>query len=198
MHLLLLLPISIPPLGWPIKVELNPKVRRPGPLPAQGALYQFAQVTSSRTSPEGLTGIHVIGFSNSNIQRLTLEGRLDELRDGSSGVRSNMKVNGASVNLEAGVDGKSSKSVETRLEPARENRWGVWVTGFGDFVSVDADANAAGYNFTTGGVSLGVDYRLTDSLAIERWANTRIPGPLSTPAAISTLIVAGAGCMPAG
>jgi hypothetical protein len=41
----------------------------------------------------------------------------------------------------------------------------VWVTGFGDFVNVDADANAKGYDFTTGGVSLGVDYRITDQLA---------------------------------
>jgi outer membrane autotransporter protein len=40
------------------------------------------------------------------------------------------------------------------------------MTGFGDFVSVDGDSNASGYNFTTGGVSLGIDYRLTDELAI--------------------------------
>jgi outer membrane autotransporter protein len=43
---------------------------------------------------------------------------------------------------------------------------GVWVTGFGDFVSVDADSNGKGYDFTTGGVSLGIDYRITDQLAI--------------------------------
>ena len=40
------------------------------------------------------------------------------------------------------------------------------MTGFGDFVNVDADSNAKGYDFTTGGVSLGVDYRITDQLAI--------------------------------
>jgi hypothetical protein len=40
------------------------------------------------------------------------------------------------------------------------------VTGFGDFVNVDGDANAQGYNFTTGGVSLSLDYRITDQLAI--------------------------------
>jgi outer membrane autotransporter protein len=73
------------------------------------------------------------------------------------------------VNLEnrADADGKSSKAVATPvLQPVPENRWGVWVTGFGDFVSVDADANANGYNFTTGGVNLGIDYRITDQLAI--------------------------------
>jgi outer membrane autotransporter protein len=74
-----------------------------------------------------------------------------------------MKVNGAAVNL----DGKSSKStVEQVLQPRSENRWGVWATGFGDFVNVDSDSNAKGYDFTTGGFSVGVDYRVTDQLAI--------------------------------
>jgi outer membrane autotransporter protein len=123
-----------------------------------------------RISPDGLTAFYEISFSNANIQRLNLESRLDDLRYGSSGFSSNMKVNGgATVNLEArgDADGKSSKAVvEPILQPGPENRWGVWTTGFGDFVSVDSDANANGYDFTTGGVSLGVDYRITDQLAI--------------------------------
>ena len=122
-----------------------------------------------KISPDGLTAFYEISFSNANIQRLNLEGRLDDIRSGSNGFSSNMKVNGATVNLEdkAGVDGKSSKSVvEPILQPGPQNRWGVWVTGFGDFVNVDGDGNANGYNFTTGGVSLGVDYRITDQLAI--------------------------------
>ena len=122
-----------------------------------------------KISPEGLTAFYEISFSNANIQRLNLEGRLDDLRSGSNGFSSNVKVNGATVNLEdkATVDGKSSKNtVEQVLQPGAENRWGVWVTGFGDFVNVDADANANGYNFATGGVSLGIDYHVTDQLAI--------------------------------
>ena len=122
-----------------------------------------------KISPDGLSAFYEIEFSNSNIQRLTLESRLDDIRSGSSGFSSNMKLNGATENLDQnrGVDGKSSKApVETVFQPTRENRWGVWVTGFGDFVNVDGDGNGSGYNFTTGGVSLGVDYRLTDSLAI--------------------------------
>jgi fibronectin-binding autotransporter adhesin len=123
----------------------------------------------NKISPDGLTAFYEISFTNANIQRLNIESRLDDVRNGSNGFSSNMKVNGASVNLDGndGVDGKSSTSVvEPVLQPGPENRWGVWMTGFGDFVSVDADANANGYNFTTGGVSLGIDYRITDQLAI--------------------------------
>jgi outer membrane autotransporter protein len=120
-------------------------------------------------SPDGLTAFYEISFSNSNIQRLNLEGRLDDLHNGSNGFSSNMKVNGATVNVEppAGADGKTAKSVvEPVLQPGPQNRWGVWVTGFGDFVNVDGDGNSQGYNFTTGGVSVGIDYRITDQLAI--------------------------------
>jgi uncharacterized protein with beta-barrel porin domain len=120
-----------------------------------------------KISPDGLTAFYEIGFSNANIQRLNMEDRLDEIHHGSNGFSSNMKVNGATVNDKAGMDGKSSKGVvEPILQPGPENRWGVWLTGFGDFVSVDADSNAKGYDFTTGGVSLGIDYRITDQLAI--------------------------------
>jgi outer membrane autotransporter protein len=132
--------------------------------PLANLSYDLAQI-----SPDALTAFYEISFSNANIQRLTLEGRLDDLRIGSNGFSSNMKLNGAAVNLEdkATADGKSSKSpVEQVLQPGPENRWGVWVTGFGDFVNVDGDFNSHGYDFTTGGFSVGVDYRITDQLAV--------------------------------
>jgi fibronectin-binding autotransporter adhesin len=122
-----------------------------------------------KISPDGLTAFYEISFSNANIQKLNLESRLDDIHNGSNGFSSNMKVNGATLNFEdrADADGKSSKAVvEPILQPGPENRWGVWVTGFGDFVNVDGDGNAQGYNFTTGGVSLGLDYRIADQLAI--------------------------------
>jgi fibronectin-binding autotransporter adhesin len=52
------------------------------------------------------------------------------------------------------------------FQPGPQNRWGVWVNGWGDFVSVDDDNFAKGYNFTTGGGGVGIDYRITDSLAV--------------------------------
>ena len=94
----------------------------------------FANLTNDleKISPDGLTSFYEIGFSNANIQKLTLESRLDDLHSGSTGFSSNMKVNGATVNDKAGGDGKASKAVvEPVLQHAPENRWGVWVTGLG-------------------------------------------------------------------
>jgi hypothetical protein len=45
-----------------------------------------------KTSADGLTAFYEISFSNANIQKLTLEGRLDDIHNGSSGFSSNMKV----------------------------------------------------------------------------------------------------------
>jgi subtilase-type serine protease len=137
--------------------------------------FLFAEPVSNllsdleKISPDGLTSFYEISFSNANIQKLNLESRLDDIHNGSNGFSSNMKINSATVHLEdrADADGKSAKNViEPVLQHAPENRWGVWVTGFGDFVNVDGDGNAQGYDFTTGGVSLGIDYRITDQLAI--------------------------------
>jgi len=42
----------------------------------------------------------------------------------------------------------------------------MWISGSGDYVSVSGDGNAIGYDFTTGGVTLGLDYRLSRHLAV--------------------------------
>jgi outer membrane autotransporter protein len=137
--------------------------------------YLYKQPFSSlpgdlaQISPDALTSFYEITFSNANIQRLNIEGRLDDLRAGSTGFSSNMNVSPPPVSPEGkgGVEGKSGKSpVEQALQPAPENRWGIWMTGFGDFVNVDGDYNAHGYGFTTGGFTVGVDYRITDQFAI--------------------------------
>ena len=123
----------------------------------------------AQISPDALTSFYEITFSNANIQRLNIEGRLDDLRAGSTGFSSNMNVTSPPANPEGkgAIEGKSAKNpVEQAIQPAPENRWGIWVTGFGDFVNVDGDYNAHGYDFTTGGFTVGVDYRLTGQFAI--------------------------------
>ena len=45
----------------------------------------------NKISPDGLTSFYEIGFSTANLQRLTLEDRLDQIRQGSRGFSSNMR-----------------------------------------------------------------------------------------------------------
>jgi fibronectin-binding autotransporter adhesin len=119
-------------------------------------------------SPGDLTAVYDIGFADALIGRLTLEDRLDALRAGCTGFSSNMKLNGATTSAggKEALDGKTPALAEPVLEPGCQNRWGVWVTGAGDFASVEGDANNRGFDFTTGSATVGLDYRLTDHLAI--------------------------------
>jgi len=118
-----------------------------------------------------LTSLFEIGFSGANIERLNFSQRMDDIQNGSTGFSSNVSIKTTpvppSTEGKEVVEGKSEKSVvQPALLGVRENRWGVWVSGFGDFVSLDSDNRVQGYNFTTGGVMLGVDYRITDHFAI--------------------------------
>jgi autotransporter-associated beta strand protein len=137
----------------------------PGTVPAPVIPISIAEV-----DPGGVTAVFTIGFADATLQLLDLEDILDGARAGCSGFSSNMKMNGGATapGGKAMVDGKSTGggAVEPVFQSGCDNRWGVWVTGFGDFVSVDGDANARGYQFTTGGVTLGLDYRLTDHFVI--------------------------------
>jgi outer membrane autotransporter protein len=119
-------------------------------------------------APESLTAFYEISFSNANIQRLSLENRLDEVRANWGSVNSS-GAGGGIVGLQKGSakDGKSIKNpVEPVLLPAAAPRFDLWATGFGDFVKIDSDSNARGYRFTTGGFDLGFDFRFLDHFAV--------------------------------
>jgi outer membrane autotransporter protein len=61
-----------------------------------------------------------------------------------------------------GPAGKRSKEI---VPPSKE-RWGMFLTGSGEFTRVGSTTNAAGYHLETGGVTGGVDYRVSDNFAI--------------------------------
>jgi outer membrane autotransporter protein len=130
--------------------------------------HPFTELASDfdQISPESLSAFYEISFSSANLQRLTLEGRMDDIRNGSTGFSSNVQPNGAS-DPKMVANAKTTKNpVEPVLQPVPENRWGIWLNGFGDFVSVDSDFNARGYRFSTGGLDLGVDYRIFDNFVL--------------------------------
>jgi len=94
-------------------------------------------------APESLTSFYEISFSDANIQRFTLENRIDEIRAGSGSLNS-PATGGGTVGLQkSSGDGKTSKNpVEPVLQPVVQPAFGLWASGFGDFVHVDSDYNA--------------------------------------------------------
>ena len=95
---------------------------------------------------------------------------MEDIRAGSNGFSSaGFSLNGSAPNVIgglAGVTGPEGKSGPSVMAPTPENRWGVWVTGIGEFTNVDSTDNAAGYDLQTGGLTLGVDYRISSNFAV--------------------------------
>jgi outer membrane autotransporter protein len=127
-------------------------------------------------SPEELAAMFNIGVSLANIQSVNLERRMEEIRARSRGSRgsSGFSARGFSIDSRvpdfsqglAGPTGPEGKSGPSVMQPTPENRWGVFVTGLGEFTSVDDTSIAPGYNFSTGGLTFGVDYRVCSNFAI--------------------------------
>jgi autotransporter-associated beta strand protein len=121
-------------------------------------------------APEQLTSVFNVAVSFANVQTANLERRTDEIRAGSTGFSSTgFTLNGSGPSFSAGLggptgaEGKSGPSVVT---PIPENRWGIFVTGLGEFTHVDSTDTARGFDVQTGGFTVGVDYRIGSNFAV--------------------------------
>jgi len=120
-------------------------------------------------SPAGLSSMYEVSFASANIQQNNLENRMADIRSGATGFASGLNV--SNDTLTRGYDGKNyiETSKDKNPYPApipAGSRLGVFVSGNGDFVNVGRDSNARGYDFTTGGVTVGADYRVSDNFAV--------------------------------
>jgi outer membrane autotransporter protein len=120
---------------------------------------------------EELASIYEIGFSQTTVQNLNLQQRMEEIRAGSTG----FSASGFNVRGDGGdnSDGKTSiygtspEKPAPLFNPSPENRWGMFVTGSGEFIRTgNEDGNARGYDITTGGVTFGLDFRPSPNFAL--------------------------------
>jgi autotransporter-associated beta strand protein len=153
-------PTPVPPKPPIIDVipEPLPPVNPDAPLPVSFLLAAL------NPTAEQLTSMFEISISGANTQRFNLTDRMAQIQRGSTGFVS--PVAPAPPPAPTGKEIEKKEVVPPALVPGPTNRWGVWVNGWGDWVNVNDDNGVKGYNFTTGGVSVGIDYRITDYLAI--------------------------------
>ena len=122
-----------------------------------------------RIAPEELASVFNLSAALANVQTANLERRMDDLRAGTSGFSaSGFAMSGSAGSSSggfAGATGPEGKGGKVMV-PAADNRWGVFVTGVGEFAKIGDTANARGYDLTTGGFTLGVDYKLTPNFAL--------------------------------
>ena len=128
---------------------------------------------------EQLSAPFDIWFQMAQTQRFNLEAHFDDIMAGTP-LAPPPTVVGKEM-----VTGKEAKEVAPSLPPlASEKRWNLWGAGYGDFVNVDDEDAAKGYRYTTGGMTAGLDYRLTDQFVVgliggyaHTWTNLR-PGSI--------------------
>ena len=121
-------------------------------------------------APDELASMFNTGVSMANIQTDNLERRMNNVRAGSTGFSAagfsiNTRGHDLSLGL-AGPSGPEGKSGPSVMQATPENRWGVFVTGIGEFTNVEDTSIVRGYDLSTGGVTFGVDYRVSPNFAI--------------------------------
>ena len=121
-------------------------------------------------APSQVTSINATAVSVSKVQVTNVGQRLANIHAGSTGFSSaGFSLNGGELSFGGGYEGVSGpegKSGPAVFAPTPDNRWGVFITGLGEFSNTDSTPNASGYDVNTGGFTLGVDYRLTPNLAL--------------------------------
>jgi len=134
-----------------------------------------------KIAPEELTSIAAISTAYAHVQSLNFQRRTDDIRSGSSGFSAaGLAINGSGPSYSgnfgatttgaagpSGKEGKESKeSKEVQQVAPAENKWGVFLSGTGEWVSVGNTDNARGYDLDSGGFTLGVDYKVCPNFAI--------------------------------
>jgi len=121
-------------------------------------------------APTQISSVNATAVSVGRVQATNLGGRMANIRAGSTGFSSaGFAISGGAASFGEGfegVTGPEGKSGPPALAPTPGNRWGVFLTGLGEFTNVDSTPNAPGYDVNTGGFTLGVDYRLTPNFAL--------------------------------
>jgi len=135
-------------------------------------------------APEELTSMYLLGFTAADVQGYNLLSRSREIRSGSTG----FSASGLGLYDPNGFWGSLPRFASNlpreqelamsqgALRRTPDNRWGIFVSGAGEFTDVHGDSNATGYRLTTGGLTVGADYRLTEEFALGvamGYANTR-------------------------
>jgi autotransporter-associated beta strand protein len=146
--------------------------------PREAALFAFlnsqplANLPHDLTliAPTAVTSINATAVSVGKVQISNIGQRLANVRGGSNGFSSSgFSINGGAVSFSdglPGVSGPEGKGGTPVFAPTPDNRWGVFLTGLGEFTDVSDTPNAAGYNVDTGGFTFGVDYRVTPNIAL--------------------------------
>jgi outer membrane autotransporter protein len=130
-----------------------------------------------RIAPEELTALYEIVRAHHGVFNMNILRHNEALRNGANGfssaglgIQGNAPGYSGPINFRTGVAGPTGNEGKDAKEdvytPTPDNRWGVFITGVGEWVDVGNTNNARGYDIQTGGFTVGVDYKITPNFAL--------------------------------
>ena len=120
----------------------------------------------NKIAPDELTAIFTNAVALANLQSANLQRHFADIRNGSpTPSAAGMAVAGSGPSFSGSFAGPKGKPAKPAA-PANEDRWGMFLTGSGEFTRVGSTTNAAGFRLETAGVTGGIDYRVSDHFAI--------------------------------
>ncbi|MFA6142068.1 MAG: autotransporter domain-containing protein [Candidatus Omnitrophota bacterium] len=129
----------------------------------------------SQTSPDRLSGIPNIAFTSATMQFANLQSHMEELRTGiPRGMSFNTFTGSFAGNLLKqdrvliAYDGDdwAKFSRESNTHAATDKKFGFFINGEGDFGNQGAFTNEPGFDYVSGGVTAGFDYKLLNGLIV--------------------------------
>jgi len=130
----------------------------------------------NQLAPEELAVIKRMAFAYANTGFRNLQRRGFELRSGARGASldgltffgRDGRLRPTSAPAIAGTEDVSLLGLDPKMMAAKpDNRWGFFANGTGQFGDVDGSTDLpGGYDFTTAGVTMGLDYRLARNVVL--------------------------------
>jgi outer membrane autotransporter protein len=127
----------------------------PTPIPELGEL-----------GPEELSAIYEIGIGLADVQAFAVTRRLNALRAPGFALELPVPQKGSDYKQVFAADGKSTMDFKGTTPVAQESRWGGFLSGFATRLDLENDSSVHGYGIALYGVTLGIDYRVTDQLTL--------------------------------
>ncbi len=112
----------------------------------------------NQLSPSSLTPLYQIGFTTAQAQAGMIGQRLSQLFGNFDSTSSRVSWTGEGPQFAGNMPAWEEVSMGPNLPP---QRWGAFANGIGNFGTVSGDSNSAGYQYSTGGTTAGLDYRFS-------------------------------------
>jgi outer membrane autotransporter protein len=139
-----------PPPGPVILPPTTPEVPGGGPAP----------------TPFELSAIYEIGIGLAEVQAFAVTRRLAELRGPHFALELPLEGKGPNYKQVIQADGKTTLEFKGTPPVASESRWGGFLSGSATRLDLEDDSRADGYGISTYGLTLGIDYRVSDRLTL--------------------------------